>query len=97
MRVTFDEVTNPETVREVEAEHLAAVFGEGVRLQAVTLEITGEAVTEGRDQRVLGWMPDYPEAPIIPKVAPMDVCLTATLRQSVFIRRNGAMKRKPAK
>ena len=88
MRVTFDEVTNPETVREVEAEHLAAVFGEGVRLQAVT---------EGRVEGVLGWMPDYSEAPIIPKVAPMDVCLTATLRQGVFIRRNGAMKRKPAK
>jgi hypothetical protein len=32
------------------------VFGEGVRLKAVTLEITEEAVTEGRVEGVLGWL-----------------------------------------
>ena len=54
MLVTFDDITKPETVREVDPEDLAAVFGEGVRLQAVTLEITREAVTEGRVEGVLG-------------------------------------------
>lgn len=39
MLVTFDDITKPETVREVDPEDLAAVFGEGVRLKAVTLEI----------------------------------------------------------
>jgi hypothetical protein len=54
--VTFDDITKPETVRKVDPEDLAAVFGEGVRLKAVTLEITEEAVTEGRVERVLGWL-----------------------------------------
>jgi hypothetical protein len=55
MLVTFDDITKPETVRRVDPEDLAAVFGEGVRLKAVTLEITDEAVTEGRVEGVLGW------------------------------------------
>ncbi|MDP3197303.1 hypothetical protein [Tabrizicola sp.] len=59
MLVTFDDITNPETVQEVNPEDLAAVFGEGVRLKAVTLEITEEAVTEGRVEGVLGWMCSY--------------------------------------
>jgi hypothetical protein len=54
--VTFDDITKPETVREVKPNDLAAVFGEGVRLKAVTLEITREAVTEGRVEGVLGWL-----------------------------------------
>jgi hypothetical protein len=55
MLVTFDDISRPETVREVDPEDLAAVFGEGVRLKAMTLEITDEAVTEGRLEGVLGW------------------------------------------
>lgn len=54
--VTFDDITEPLTVREVDPEDLAAVFGEGVRLKAVTLEISPEAVTEGRVEEVLGWL-----------------------------------------
>lgn len=56
MLVTFDDIAKPETVREVDPEDLAAVFGEGVRLQAVTLEVTEEAVTQGRVEGVLGWL-----------------------------------------
>ena len=59
MLVTFDDITKPETVREVDPADLAAVFGEGVRLKAVTLEITREAVTEGRVEGVLGWLCSY--------------------------------------
>lgn len=54
MLVTFDDISKPETVREVEPEDLAAVFGEGVRLKAVMLEITEEAVAEGRVEGALG-------------------------------------------
>ena len=57
--VTFDDVTKPETVREVDPDDLAAVFGEGVRLKAVTLEITREGVTLGRVEGVLGWLCSY--------------------------------------
>ncbi len=56
MLVTFDDITKPQTVREVDSEDLAAVFGEGVRLKALTLEITREAVTEGRVEGVLPWL-----------------------------------------
>lgn len=59
MLVTFDDITKPETVREVDPEDLAAVFGNGVRLKAVTLEITRELGTEGRVEGVLGWIGDY--------------------------------------
>lgn len=56
MPVTFDDISKPETVRRVDPNDLAAVFGEGVKLQAVTLEITKDAVTEGRVEGVLGWL-----------------------------------------
>ena len=56
MLVTFDDISKPETVRRVNPADLAAVFGEGVRLKAVTLEITEEAVTEGRVVPVLPWL-----------------------------------------
>ncbi len=64
--VTFDDITKPETVRQVDPKNLAAVFGEGVRLKAVKLEITEEAVTEGRVEGVLGWLGPYPEPHLIP-------------------------------
>lgn len=76
MLVTFDDITKPETVREVDPEDLAAVFGEGVRLKAVTLEITEEAVSVGRVERVLGWLanlaayrgdPDNPFSSTLPE------------------------------
>ncbi len=66
MLVTFDDITKPQTVREVDSEDLAAVFGEGVRLKALTLEITREAVTEGRVEGVLGWLGPYPEPGLCP-------------------------------
>jgi hypothetical protein len=59
MLVTFDDITKPETVREVNPADLAAVFGPGVRLKAVTLEITGEEVTEGKVEGILDWWKGY--------------------------------------
>lgn len=59
MLVTFTDITKPETVRQVDPENLSVVFGEGVRLKAVTLEITEEAVTEGRVEGVLEWIGQY--------------------------------------
>lgn len=54
--VTFDDITKPETVREVDPADLSAVFGPGVSLRGMTLEVTEEAVTEGRLEGVLGWL-----------------------------------------
>jgi hypothetical protein len=56
MLVTFDDIARPETVRLVDPADLAAVFGPGVSLKAVTLEVTEEAVTDGGVEGVLGWL-----------------------------------------
>lgn len=46
--VTFTDINDPTTVRVVDPENLAAIFGPGVTLKRITLEITDEPVTEGK-------------------------------------------------
>ena len=48
MLVTFEDITDPASVRLVDPADLAASFGPGVRLKSVVLEVTDEPVTEGR-------------------------------------------------
>ena len=40
----------------VDPKDLETHFGAGVTLKAVTLEITGEPVTQGAVKKVLGWL-----------------------------------------
>ena len=47
MLVTFDDVTDPKSVRLVDPADLAASFGAGYALRKITLEITDEPVTLG--------------------------------------------------
>lgn len=47
MMVTFGDIADPASVKLVDPEDLAASFGEGVRLKAVTVEVTDGPVTEG--------------------------------------------------
>ncbi len=54
--VTFMDITDPTTVQQVYPDNLAATFGAGVSLKRITLEITDEPVTEGKIERVLGWL-----------------------------------------
>jgi hypothetical protein len=56
MLVTFADPDNPMSVRRVDPDNLAASFGPGHRLVALTLEITDEPVTEGRIDKVLPWL-----------------------------------------
>jgi hypothetical protein len=56
MLVTFGDIADPASVKLVDPENLAGSFGPGVRLKSVTLEVTDEAVTEGRVKGVLGWL-----------------------------------------
>jgi hypothetical protein len=58
LMVTFDDITDPKTVRQVD---LKAAFGPGVSLKEVTLAVTDEPLTEGRVEPVLGWLPKYKE------------------------------------
>ena len=58
MLVTFDDIKDPKTVRQVDPFNLAATFGDGYALKSMQLEITDEKVTEGEVERVLGWFAD---------------------------------------
>jgi len=54
--VTFDDVRDPKTVRQVDPANLAASFGPGVTLTSITLAITDEPRTSGKLKSVLGWI-----------------------------------------
>ena len=57
--VTFTDLTDPKTVQKVEPDNLEMIFGPGVSLKRITLEITDEPVTEGKIESVLGWWCDF--------------------------------------
>lgn len=56
--VTFDDTSDPGSVRRVDPSNLSDSFGPGYRLDAITMSITDEPVTEGRVESVLGWLDD---------------------------------------
>ena len=56
MLVTFTDIADPATVREVSPDNLAASFGPGVSLRRITLGITKDRVTEGRVDKLLEWL-----------------------------------------
>ena len=85
MMVMFEDISDPTSVRLVEPDDLASAFGEGVRLQEMTLTITDE-VSDETISRVLPWLTVSPEAPIISEVDPFDFSVAATLRVGDFIR-----------
>lgn len=64
--VTFDDINDQASVRRVDPGDLSASFGPGYRLDAITLSITDEPVTEGVVQKVLGWLTAYPEQGLSP-------------------------------
>jgi hypothetical protein len=55
MLVRFDDPAKPETVKRVDADDLAATFGDGVRLKAVTIART-TAPVKGNIERTLPWL-----------------------------------------
>ncbi len=44
--VTFDDLSDPSTIKQVDPDNLAASFGPSVRLKSLTLERTRERVTD---------------------------------------------------
>ncbi|MCP4095679.1 MAG: hypothetical protein GY748_05500, partial [Planctomycetaceae bacterium] len=52
--VTFTDINDPASVKKIDPDDLAASFGPGYSLKSVTLEITGEPVTQGVVEKVLG-------------------------------------------
>ncbi|MBZ9794999.1 hypothetical protein [Mesorhizobium sp. ES1-4] len=57
--VTFDDLNDPSSVRLVDPDHLDVVFGSGVTLNRITLEITNSRITNGELENVLKWIPNY--------------------------------------
>lgn len=65
LMVTFDDLDDPASVRRVDPHDLAATFGDGVALEAVTIAVTEAAVTEGRVRDLLPWLSSDPEPPLV--------------------------------
>jgi hypothetical protein len=55
MLVTFDDIRNPLSVRVVEPENFGQVFGDGVKLESVTIELTNDPITRGIEEK-LPWL-----------------------------------------
>jgi hypothetical protein len=55
MMVTFGDLADPTSVVEVDADDLAASFGDGVKLKRITVQLTDDPVTTGIEKR-LGWL-----------------------------------------
>ncbi len=60
--VTFDDISDPKTARQVTRENIDSIFGSGVRVREIRLTLNpDEPVTEGRILKVLPWLPQYKE------------------------------------
>ncbi|MEP3197152.1 MAG: hypothetical protein ABJO57_04720 [Lentilitoribacter sp.] len=93
MLVTFDDINDPTSVKEVDPANLAATLGEGYSLKSVTLEITTEAITQGEVVKVLGWLYSHKYRLKSPDLrlgkgphAASDILPEEELRRSNFIR-----------
>jgi hypothetical protein len=54
--VTFTDITDPMSVKEVKPDDLTASFGSGYSLKSITLEITDELATEGIVEDLAKWL-----------------------------------------
>jgi multidrug efflux pump subunit AcrA (membrane-fusion protein) len=57
--VTFADISDPKTVKQVDPDNLAATFGPGFSVRSISIEMTDESVTEGMIERVLELLNDY--------------------------------------
>ena len=58
MLVRFKDINDPKSVERVDPSNLAAIYGEGVSLKSVTIEITDEPITTGIE-KYLSWLGGY--------------------------------------
>lgn len=59
MLVTFNNIDDPKSVREVDPDDIAATFGAGYVLKSIALDITREPITQGKLENVLGWLENH--------------------------------------
>jgi hypothetical protein len=87
--VVFDDPEDPASVHDVEANNLAAVFGYGVALRSIVVELSEDPVTESLAER-LSWLSQYPEPSLKPGHDPKDFSLAATLHHGDFRQKSGS-------
>jgi hypothetical protein len=58
MLVTFKDIRDPKSVIRVNPDDLAVTFGAGIKLRAITVQVTDEPVIKGIAKR-LAWLPNY--------------------------------------
>jgi len=87
MLVTFDDITDPTSVKLVDPDDLASSFGAGYKLKSILLEITDEKVTTGRIESVLGWLGEHPEPTLGRSSDIYNPIFAATVKHGDFIRR----------
>lgn len=63
--VTFGDLNDPTSVREVDVDDLAATFGEGASLKRILVQMTADPVTAVIGNR-LGWLSENPEPRLDP-------------------------------
>lgn len=56
---TFGDIDDRNSIRLVEPDDLATHFGTGTVLRRVTMEVTGDPVTDGRIEEILPWLDDW--------------------------------------
>lgn len=90
LMVTFADIADPTSVARVDPGDLAATFGVGVRLKAVTLEITRAEVTEGVVDALLTWLGPYQEPGLCPQTGGLlaDAPFCRRIAMGDFIRRS---------
>lgn len=86
MFVTFDELSDPLTVRQIDPHNLEAEFGAGVRLLSVTLANTDEPASDGTIKSILPWLGDFPEPSLDPTGDYRDATLADKLQHGDFLR-----------
>jgi hypothetical protein len=57
--VTFADINNPKSVKEVKPETMSDTLGPGFALKSITLEITDEPVTKDRVDKLLVWLDEF--------------------------------------
>ncbi|WP_442622639.1 hypothetical protein [Parasphingopyxis sp.] len=72
MLVRFGDIDDPTSVERVDPDNLAASFGPGTSLRAITVEITDDAVTAGIEERLV-WVGQIQEMNLSRESFPSDI------------------------
>ena len=84
--VTFTSIDDSASVRQVDPANLEAVFGPGVMLRRVIVEITKAPETDGAIEAVLNWLSEYPEPALCPAADPLDPPFCRRIKHGDFRR-----------